>query len=396
MYKESIFKKLLALLFCITIFIFFIKSNSHTALLKIVDYINQDFSEESAPSMSDIESDYAEGLWKNQSFINLNGAMAKLLHMRGYYSSIGMYVTDDYYIVSAYPKTSTDYEYEQMLSFKSFLDEQGVNLMYVNQPTKYVDDSLFSRSFGIESYSNRNADLFLQRISDAGIYVIDLREKMQEDGLNVADMFYRTDHHWTTASGLWATQKIAEGLNAYCGYSIDLSLYDSQNYIFKTWENCWLGEQGKKLAVTYIGLDDYTEIKPNFPTSYTFITKDDGQVDGTFDDFIDETRYNTESDISTASSWHYSYSRRNCVNNNAKYGKVLLLADSFAQVTQPFISLGVGETYSLILRGYDDSFDLRQYIIENEFDTVLICYAQFMIGAHDDPNNVNHRMFTFE
>lgn len=395
MVEESIFKKLLAMLFCIVMFLFLIRSGSYAELIKIVDYLSQDLSEKTELSMSDIESDYAEGLWKKQSFIDLNGTMARLLHMQGYYSSIGMYVTDDNYIVSASAKTSTDYEYEQMVSFKSFLDEHGVNLLYVNQPTKYVDDSIFSRSFGIESYSNRNADLFLQRISDAGISVIDLREKMQEDGMDVTNMFYRTDHHWTTASGLWATQKIAEGLDTYCGYSIDLSLYDPQNYSFRTWENCWLGEQGRKVAATYVGLDDYTEIKPNFPTSYTFWTSN-GTEDGTFDDFINEEVYNTENDVNTTKSWHYSYSQRRCINNNAEYGSVLLLGDSYAQVTEPFLSLGVAEIRSLILRNYDDSFDLRQYIIDRNIDTVLICYAQFMIGAHDNPNSANYRMFTLQ
>ena len=51
---------------------------------------------------------------------------------------------------------------------------------------------------------------------------------------------------------------------------------------------------------------------------------------------------------------------------------------------------------SLVLRACDDSFDLRNYILENGYDTVLICYAQFMLGAHDDPNSSNYRMFTFE
>ena len=57
--------------------------------------------------MSTIDSDYAQGLWKKQWFINLNGTMAKLLHMQGYYNNIGIYVTDDNYIVTAYAKTST-------------------------------------------------------------------------------------------------------------------------------------------------------------------------------------------------------------------------------------------------------------------------------------------------
>ena len=51
-----------------------------------------------------------------------------------------------------------------------------------------------------------------------------IREKIREDGLDIYDMFYRTDHHWKTWSGLWAAGKIAAGLNECCGYDIDLSL----------------------------------------------------------------------------------------------------------------------------------------------------------------------------
>ena len=75
---------------------------------------------------------------------------------------------------------------------------------------------------------------------------------------------------------------------------------------------------------------------------------------------------------------------------------MLVLGDSYEQVTQPFLSLGVHEVDSLILRNYDDSFDLRNYIVENGYDTVIVCYAQFMIGAHDNPNSANYRMFSFE
>lgn len=73
-----------------------------------------------------------------------------------------------------------------------------------------------------------------------------------------------------------------------------------------------------------------------------------------------------------------------------------MLGDSYAQVTQPFLSLGVHEVDSLILRNCKDSFDLKDYIIENGYDTVVICYAQFMIGAHDNPSSANYRMFSFE
>ncbi|MBR1692380.1 MAG: hypothetical protein IJ711_06340 [Lachnospiraceae bacterium] len=393
MIKENDGKKVLAVLFGIFVLIFMLKSNPDTEAKALFRYLGQDMSADDAVSIEKLESQYAMRLWKQPLFLDLNGAAARLLSVQGYYSRQGIYVTKDRYIVSPANQTSTDYEYEQMTAFKSFLDERGIHLLYVNEPTKYVDDSLFREEFGIESYSNRNADLFLQRISDAGIAVIDLREKIAEEGLNVYDMFYRTDHHWTTRSGLWATRKMAEGLNEYCGYSIDTSIYDESNYSFTEWKNCWLGEQGRKVAVSYVGLDDYTEIKPKFETSYSFKTSD-GLVDGTFDDFIDEEIYEAGENIYAGESWHYSYMQRDVINKNADYGKVLLLGDSYAQVTEPFLSLGVREVDALITRDYEGS--VRDYVDAGDYDTVIVAYAQFMIGAHDVEESANSSSFTFE
>lgn len=392
--KISNAKKMLACLFIIMMAMFAIRSNAWASLEKMAAYIAQDV-ETGTLTMSGIESEYVSTMLKKQTFININGSMAKALNMQGYYSDMGMYITDNNYIVSASGITSTDYEYEQMVSLKAYLDSIGVNLLYVNAPTKYVDDALFSTQFGINTYSNRNADLFLQRISDAGIANIDLRDNLEEDGLKVEEQFFRTDHHWTPECGLWATQIIAEGLNEYCAYNIDTSIYDKSNYTFTKYENCWLGEQGRKVATTYVGLDDYISVRPNFETHYSFKATN-GLVAGTFDDFINEDVYNLENDVYTNPSWHYSYKQLNCINNDVNYGKVLLLGDSYAQVTEPFLSLGVSEIDSLIMRNTDETFCLRTHIQNGGYDTVVICYAQFMIGQHDNPSSANYRMFAFD
>lgn len=83
------------------------------------------------------------------------------------------------------------------------------------------------------------------------------------------------------------------------------------------------------------------------------------------------------------------------VNTTRRMARCLLLGDSYAQATEPFLSLSVHELDWLILRDCSDDFDLHQYILENGYDTVLICYAQFMIGAHDDSSSANYKMFTF-
>lgn len=406
MTQNNFGKRILALLFLAIMAIGCICSGAYTAVGNIYNYlagkpaVNEAEESEDGTTveaemltMSSINETFVDSMLPKQELINLNGAMAKNLNIQGYYSSMGMYVTDEKYIVSVSAQTSTDYEYDQTVAFKKYLDEKGINLIYINQPTKYVDDNLFSQEFGVESYSNRNADLFLERIAEAGIPVIDLRDDMEEEGINVYDMFYRTDHHWTTRSGLWAARKIAEGLNEYCGYSIDTSIYDETNYTFTEWENCWLGEQGRKIGKSYVGLDDFTEIKPKFETSFTFKKKEE-LTQGTFDDFVREDYYNTEQDVYDAKSWHYSYTRQDAINNNVDYGKVLFLGDSYAQVVLPFLSLGVSELDSLILRSYKG--DLRELIEKEDYDTVVIGYAQFMIGAHDNPKSANYAMFTFE
>ena len=118
-----------------------------------------------------------------------------LIHI--YNRSYGMNITTTGYNVGRYEKTSTDYEVQQMTDFKNYLDSKGIRLLYVNEPAKYIDDAYYTEQFGGESYLNRNADLFLQRISEAGIESLDLRDCIAEEGLDPMSLFYRTDHHWT-------------------------------------------------------------------------------------------------------------------------------------------------------------------------------------------------------
>ncbi|MGM9669537.1 MAG: hypothetical protein ACI3VZ_07265 [Faecousia sp.] len=394
---NSLTKKIVAILFTVFLLLGFIRNGSYITMNSFANYLKQqDFHAGDAISVSGIENDFTSSIWKHKELINLNGLMANKLNMHGLYSDMGMYVTNDKYIVSASPYTTTDYEVEETINFRDYLEANGINLLYVNEPTKYIDDDIFKREFGIETYSNRNIDLFLNRIREAGVNTIDLRDNIREENLNISDLFYRTDHHWTTPAGLWATKIMASGLNNYCGYNIDTSVFDESNFVRTDWSECWLGEQGRKVAQTYVGLDDYTELKPAYETNYTFRNSDGTTYNGSFDSFVNESVYNTENDVYENTSWHYSYNRIDCINNNIEHGKILILGDSYDHVTQPFLSLQVHEVDSLILRSYDDSFSLRDYIVSNGYDTVIIAYAQFMVGAHDNPSSANYRMFTFD
>ena len=375
--------------------VFFVKTEAYKHFGMLFDSLKQAVpGNENAPTIGEIEENFTSGLWKRTDMIDLTGSMAKALHMQGYYSDQDIFITDTGIIVDSSAKTTTDYEVEQTVALRDFLAERGIPLLYVNEPTKYIDDAFFTDAFALESWSNRNMDTFLSRIREAGVNAIDLRENICEEGLNVLDLFYRTDHHWTVPAGLWASRIIAEGLNQYCGYEIDLSIYNPENFETKEWKACWLGEQGRKVGKTCVGLDDYTEIKPKFKTSYTF--KGIGRLyDGPFDLFIDEWVFDPDRDVYENNSWHHAYNRINCINNHVEKGKLLILGDSYEAVTHCFLSLGIHEVDSLILRDHDESFDLRNTILDNGYTAVLIAYAQFMVGGHDDPASSSYRMFSF-
>ncbi len=341
--------------------------------------------------------DYSDTIIDNDSlknvFLNVNGIFGSFIDLKGYYNDIGIYIDDDYYIYSPAKETTTDYEVRQTLALKEYLDKKGINLIYVNEPTKYLDDHFFSETFGTISYSNRNTDKFLQRISEAGINVVDLREDIRNEGLDVKEMFYRTDHHWTVDTGFWAAKKIVACLNRYSGYDVDLSLYDKDRYIVRKWEKCWIGEQGTKAYNNNMPADDFTNIAPSFPTSFYFRERDE---DGDFSSFYDDYMYNQPDTLfKKFGSWHYSYSLLDAVNKNVDKGKVLLICDSYAYVCEPFMALAVNRIDSIILRELD--FDVHEYLEkDSDYDTVIVCYTQSMIGAHDDPESDNYKMFTFD
>jgi hypothetical protein len=356
------------------------------------------------PEYATAASDYLSNLPFKQKMVDINGILAKGLNMREIYKNSGGIVLNNGYVAGTYAYTSTDYEIQQITELKAYLDERGIQLLYVNEPTKYIDDRVIAEDLGLSTYINDNTDRFLLRLEELGIQYIDLRDNIREQGLDPFSMFYKTDHHWTVQMGKMAAEVIAEELNNSYGYNIDLSLYEPDKFIYKEYPDAWLGEQGQKLGKSFVGLDDFTFIEPDYDTAFQVSCGGAAISTGAFGQvLVDQTKYLPENneDIYTASSWHYSYMWDSRINDvtvdnliNTEGKKVLVLGDSYDQVTIPFLTLGVSQVQSLVLRNYEGS--LREYIDTHEIDTVVIAYASFMIGAHDNEASANYAMFDFQ
>lgn len=123
-------KRIVATLFSLILFVGFIKSGSFSELSVLSCYLANHDSNGS--SIDAIESDFSNNTSYKAKLVDLNGTLSNMLHMKGLYSDIGIYVSENNYIISSYFGTSTDYEYKQITSFYEFLQQNGVNLLYVN------------------------------------------------------------------------------------------------------------------------------------------------------------------------------------------------------------------------------------------------------------------------
>ena len=169
--------------------------------------------------------------------------------LKNYYNDCGIYFIDNDYIASPSRAADCDYEFSQLMQLKNRLDETDTALLYVNKPTKYLDDRVFDRFF-VESRCNANADKLLERLDDVGIYTLDLRRCIKDENLNIYDMFYKTDHHWTVPAGKWGAQKTAEKLNQAGIFKVRDVQADRQKVV------ALLGKWGQQIAELSFGIDN--------------------------------------------------------------------------------------------------------------------------------------------
>jgi hypothetical protein len=99
------------------------------------------------------------------------------------------------------------------LAIQRLSERMDGRYVYVQTPYKVrAHDPLLP--VGVAETTNETLDRFLAGLSGNGVDVMDLREIMARDGIQPADAFYRTDHHWLPETGFYAFRKIADHIFA--------------------------------------------------------------------------------------------------------------------------------------------------------------------------------------
>ena len=255
-------------------------------------------------------------------------------------------------------------------------------ILYVQAPNKKLKG--YTKLPGhFDNYSNDNADEFLAAI-DSKVDYLDLRETLESEELDKKELFYVTDHHWTTETAFWGFVKTVEKIRENYGIDLDpQGIYtDIKNYTAEEYPDSFLGAQGRRVGRFYVGVDDYTLLLPNFNTSFTTldtITSPDKPVStGNFREaFIDEEILSSDDVSANKHAAYLTVDRgeliiRNELNPDGK--KVLMIKDSFAMPYACFMAPCTYETVMIDMRYFPMSRKIADYINEYDPDVVLFLY----------------------
>lgn len=347
--------------------------------------------------ISGLEYLYNDGLPYKEYLLDLNGGFQRLLGMR---CVNDRYRLDNGQLTYIIPETDVAGIADNTVAFYQALEELDIPFVYINTPFK-IDPEDKQLPYGVEDYSNENADAFLSILAEKDVPYLDLRVLEKEQGLDHYAMYYVTDHHWTAEMGFWAYQQIIDYLTQQEGsFALDPALTDPDSYTYTVYPEIFLGSAGRRVGRLYSGLDDLTMIQPKFDTSLRMEAPETQMVrQGSYSETIlfpeilttgsdyDVSRYDVYCGGDRALTYFTNFSREENGIVQSQPKRLLVLKDSYSSVVAPFLALSYDEVCLLDLREYRQ--DVVEFAREYQPDLVMILYNP---GALEDNNRM---MFDF-
>ncbi len=256
--------------------------------------------------------------------------------------------------------------------------ELDIPLLYVQAPQKVYSGGGAELPDGLDDFGDAHAYMLARTLRAEGVPYLDLRPVLLDTG-RYDQLFFATDHHWTPEGALLGWQAVAQTLTEDFGLDIAPRSWDMSAYTTVTYEDIFLGSQGKRVGTLYAGVDDLTAFYPKSYTRFRYEVPTQNydrtgpfQTSLLFPERLEKGDLYDTNPYTYYSGGDYSFARmKNLQNPDGP--KIVLLRDSFACPFAPFMALGCGEVITIDLRYFRD--DLMNYIKWVEADMVVMLYS---------------------
>ena len=252
---------------------------------------------------------------------------------------------------------------DEVIQYADFCESQGTPFLFV-QPISDIDENNKQLPAGAEDYSNENINVFLQYLREAGIEVLDIRECMKKDGMDLYDYTYITDHHWTTEGCFYAFSHITDWIEKETGVTVNSNVTNLENYEIETYKNWYLGSYGLRTGEIFSGVDDYELIIPTFDVE--FVDKE-GKSHLFYEQVVNSSVFE-KSDAARIYVYEEALDVPDGVATTSQYLSVLLVSDSYSIPMAPYLKLAYSD-YDF--QHYEDGFS-ADYVLQTNPDVVVM------------------------
>lgn len=327
-----------------------------------------------------------------EHFVEIYGGTQKLLNKKIIVDSdIGHIIKDEqgflHFPVYAY---NVKPNAEKAVEMKKYFDEIDIPFSFLlAMPKDYEDYTTFKKGIEIYMNSTKYCDDFTSVLQEGNVDFMDMRKVAKETNLDIANTFFKTDHHWKTETAFWAFKEIVRYIDENYGVNLDQDNFktDISNYDISVLENSFNGSLGKRMGKLYSGIDDYSIITPKYETNLKLYRGFDKILvnEGSFSDIlIDKELSKPDAPITT--NRYASYFGRDddfttVINENASNDyKILIIKDSFALPVSAFLSTVCKEVTMVDFRASRDQ-SVKEFIKNNDYDLVLMLYSSNTVSS---------------
>ncbi len=323
--------------------------------------LSGDFGEE-------FESFFADQFPERNFWVGFNAYYALLTGNNG---ANGVYKCDNDYLINKPVSTDNNLEknFKAITNFKENVDVP-VTVMFAPSTGYIADDVLPSvhDTYNDDTYFENANKVFTQ----SGISFVDLRQTFKTAYANGIQLYYKTDHHWTTAGAFTAYQ-------ALCG-SLGVTPADKSIFTVESYDNFY----GTTYSTSGFWLTppDTVEVwnnksntSENISVKITEGTKTEEYGSMFFYDHIEkDDKYPVFIDGNHALT--------EITNSNADGGTIVVVKDSFSHSLAPFLAENYSKVILVDMRYYKQSVS---EIVKNEnAEQVVVIYGIDNIATDAD------------
>ena len=308
---------------------------------------------------SEFETFFADQFPQRNTWVGLNAYTALA---EGNNGASGVYNCKNGYLINK--PVSTDNNLDKNISavadFAKSIDAP-TTVMLVPSTGYIVDDVL--PTFHDKYNDDEDISKISSTLSKDKIGFVDLRERFKSEYKNGSQLYYKTDHHWTTKGAYTCYQELCKALGVTPIDDSTLKKDSYPNFYGTTYSSSgfWLtppdnieiwsnpNNSSKNISVK---ITEGSNVKTSGSMYFTDHLKEDDK----YPVFIDGNHALTE-----------------ITNTNAKNGTILLIKDSFSHSLAPFLAENYSKVVLVDLRYYKES--VSQLVSTYNPEQVVVLYG---------------------